>query len=129
VSDYAKAHGLTVDLRSEGVGTQQLPSLVQTTIYRILQEGLTNVARHAQARKVEVILKLDGGVLSLLIRDDGVGFDPAATRGEASGLGLHGMGERVALLGGSLEIDSAPGKGTTVRASVPVTGLRHTEGE
>ncbi len=128
VSDYTKAYGLAVDLRSEGVGTQQLPSLVQTTVYRILQEGLTNVARHARARTVNVELKLEGGVLALLIRDDGVGFDPGSTRGEASGLGLHGMGERAALLGGSLDINSAPGKGTTVRASVPVTGLRHTEG-
>ncbi len=128
VSDYTKAHGLTVDLRSEGVGTQQLPSLVQTTVYRILQEGLTNVARHAQARTVDVELKLDRGLLSLLIQDDGVGFEPRSTRGEASGLGLHGMGERAALLGGSLDIDSTPGRGTTVRANVPVTGLRHTEG-
>ena len=127
VSDYAKAYALAVDLRSEGVGTGTLPSLVQTTIYRILQEGLTNVARHASATKVEVELKLDRGMLSLLIRDDGVGFDPASTRGEASGLGLHGMGERAALLGGSLEIDSTPGKGTTVRARVPVTGTKHTE--
>lgn len=127
VSDYAKAFGLAVDLRSEGVGSQQLPSLVQTTIYRILQEGLTNVARHAQARTVDVELKLEGGGLALMIRDDGVGFDPRSTRGEASGLGLHGMGERAALLGGSLEIDSAPGAGTTVRASVPVTGMRRTE--
>lgn len=126
VSDYAKTFGLAVDLRSEGVGTQQLPSLVQTTMYRILQEGLTNVARHARARAVTVELKLDDGVLSLLIRDDGVGFDPAATRGETSGLGLHGMGERAKLLGGSLEISSVPGQGTTVRASVPVIGMRHT---
>ena len=126
VSDYAKTYGLAVDLRSEGVGAQQLPSLVQTTIYRILQEGLTNVARHARARTVNVELKLHDGMLNLLIRDDGVGFDPRATRTDESGLGLHGMGERAALLGGSLDIESAPGRGATVRASVPVTGLRRT---
>ena len=126
VSDYAKTYGLAVDLRSEGVGAQQLPSLVQTTIYRILQEGLTNVARHARARTVNVELKLHDGMLNLLIRDDGVGFDPRATRTDESGLGLHGMGERAALLGGSLDVESAPGRGATVRASVPITGLRRT---
>ena len=126
VSDYAKTYGLAVDLRSEGVGAQQLPSLVQTTIYRILQEGLTNVARHARARTVNVELKLHDGMLNLLIRDDGVGFDPRATRTDESGLGLHGMGERAALFGGSLDVESAPGRGATVRASVPVTGLRRT---
>jgi PAS domain S-box-containing protein len=127
VTDYAKAFALVVDLRSVGVGSQLLPSLVQTTIYRILQEGLTNIARHAEARTVDIELKLEDGTLALLIRDDGVGFDPAAVGGESSGLGLHGMGERTALLGGSLEIRSAPGQGTTVRAWVPVTGLRRSE--
>jgi len=128
VSDYAKAYGLAVDLHTAGIGTRRLPSLVQTTIYRILQEGLTNVARHAAARNVTVELRLDGGMLTLMISDDGTGFDPASTRGEASGLGLHGMGERAALLGGSLAIDSASGQGTTVRARVPVTGPAHAEG-
>jgi len=127
VTDYSKAYDITVDLRSEGIGTLRLPSLVQTTVYRILQEGLTNVARHAKARTVDIELKLHDGMLALLIRDDGIGFDPVTTRGEESGLGLHGMGERATLLGGSLEIDSTPGVGTTVRARVPVRELTVTE--
>jgi signal transduction histidine kinase len=120
VTDYAKGHGLAVDLKSEGLGTRRLPSLIQTTMYRILQEGLTNVARHARAARVELELRLDGGVLELRIQDDGIGFDPATAEATRTGLGLHGMGERVALLGGTIEIRSTPGKGTTVHARVPV---------
>lgn len=120
VSDYAKAHDLAVDLRSEGVGAQRFPSLVQNTIYRILQEGLTNVVRHARARAVQVALVLNAGRLTLEIGDDGIGFDPEVRHAGTPGLGLHGMGERVALLGGTLTIRSAPGEGTRLRASVPV---------
>jgi signal transduction histidine kinase len=121
VADYAKGHGLEVDFRSEGLGTRRLPSLIQTTMYRILQEGLTNVARHSRATRVELELRLDGGGLELQIRDDGVGFDPATAEAARTGLGLHGMGERAALLGGTIEIRSAPGQGTTVHARVPAS--------
>ena len=88
-------------------------------MYRILQEALTNVARHAQARVVGVVLKHENTVLELVIRDDGVGFDPAAALSEASGLGLHGMQERVALLGGSVQIASRRAHGTMIRARIP----------
>jgi signal transduction histidine kinase len=121
VTDYAKAHTLEVDFKSEGLGTRRLPSLIQTTMYRILQEGLTNVARHAKATRVELELRLDAGTLELEIRDNGVGFDPATAEVARTGLGLHGMGERAALLGGTIEIRSAPGRGTTVHARVPLS--------
>jgi signal transduction histidine kinase len=88
-------------------------------MYRILQEALTNVARHAQARVVSVVLKHESIGFELVIQDDGVGFDPTAAVSEASGLGLHGMRERVALLGGSVQIESRPGHGTTIRARIP----------
>jgi two-component system NarL family sensor kinase len=68
---------------------------------------------------VAVELTYEGAMLELVVRDDGVGFDTGTTRREASGLGLHGMRERVALLGGSFEIESTPGRGTVVRARVP----------
>jgi signal transduction histidine kinase len=119
VSDYARSFGWSVDLRLESVASQRFPPLVQTTMYRIFQESLTNVARHAQARAVGVELQLVGTVLDLVVRDDGVGFDAGTARGEAPGLGLHGMRERVALLGGTVEIESRPGQGTTVRAHIP----------
>lgn len=121
VTDYAKGHALQVDFKSEGLGTRRLPSLLQTTMYRILQEGLTNVARHAQATRVELELRLGAGALELRIRDDGVGFDPAIAEAARTGLGLHGMGERVALLGGTIDIRSTPGQGTTVHARVPLS--------
>jgi signal transduction histidine kinase len=118
-SDYTQLFGVAVDLRVESIATLRLAPLVQTTMYRILQEALTNVARHARARAVGVELKYEGAVLELVVRDDGAGFDAAAALHEASGLGLHGMRERVALLGGSVEIESKPGHGTRIHARIP----------
>lgn len=123
LSDYAKSFGLVVDLRLDDSVSRPLPSLAQTTMYRILQEALTNVARHAKAQHVWVELAYDGAVLELVVRDDGVGFNAEAALKEASGLGLHGMRERVALLGGSVEIESEARKGTTVRVRIS-TGER-----
>jgi two-component system sensor histidine kinase NreB len=120
VNDFAKSFGVAIDLHVEGAVSRRLSPLVQTTMYRILQEALTNVARHAQARAVGVVLKHDGTTLELVIRDDGVGFDAAAALEKASGLGLHGMQERAALLGGSVEIGSRRGHGTTIRARIDV---------
>jgi signal transduction histidine kinase len=119
VTDYARTFGIAVDLRMDGLVSLRLPSLVQTTLYRILQEALTNVARHARARAVGVELTHEEDVLELVVRDDGVGFESVAALSDVSGLGLHGMRERVALLGGSVEIESRPGHGTVVRARIP----------
>src|SRR5207302_6079611 len=94
------------------VDSPRLAPLAAATAYRILQEALTNVARHARAKKIDVAMKRDGSALELMIRDDGVGFDVTRTFGEASGLGLHGMPKRVALIGGSLQTDSRPAYGT-----------------
>ena len=118
-NDWARSFGIAVDLRLSGTIPHPLPPFVQTTTYRILQEALTNVARHAHARAVGVELTYEGTMLECVVRDDGVGFDTGTTRRRTSGLGLHGMRERVTLLGGSLDIESTPGWGTTVRARVP----------
>jgi signal transduction histidine kinase len=93
--------------------------LAAATTYRVLQEALTNVARHAGATKVVVELKREESALELLVRDDGVGFDVRRALGAVSGVGLRGMRERVTLLGGSIQIESRPGQGTVVRARVP----------
>ncbi len=119
VDDYGRSFGTAPDFASEGLDSHRVPHLVATTMYRILQEALTNVARHARAKKVVVGLKHDGSTLELLVRDDGVGFDAGAALNRATGLGLHGMRERVALLGGSVEIESRRGQGTIVRARIP----------
>jgi signal transduction histidine kinase len=117
-SDWARSFGIALDLRLTGPIPHPLPPLVETTMFRIVQEALTNVARHARARRVGVELTYEGTTLELVVRDDGVGFDTGTTRRKASGLGLHGMRERVTLLGGSFEIESTPGRGTVVRARV-----------
>ena len=103
---------------------QRPPAAVETTCFRVAQEALTNVIRHAQAHTVDVELSQAGGALQLIVRDDGRGFDvPAARKRAAHGgsQGLLSMQERVALAGGDLEIDSAPGRGTIVRARLPLT--------
>jgi signal transduction histidine kinase len=119
VSDYTRAFGIAVEIRMDDLGPDALAPLLATTMYRVIQEALTNVARHARARTVDVELRREESTLELLVRDDGVGFDARAAPSEATGLGLHGMQERVALLGGSVEIESTLGVGTSVRARIP----------
>jgi two-component system sensor histidine kinase UhpB len=106
---------LDVEGDLEGIGED-----VAIGVYRIVQEALTNVARHARATRVRVAVRAprpDDASLRVRVDDDGIGFDPAAVRG---GFGLLGMRERVLALGGDLRIESAAGRGTTLRASIPV---------
>lgn len=94
---------------------------VSLCLFRVTQEALRNVGRHAHAQRVEVVVRpLEGGV-QLAVRDDGVGFNPAVGHGRAT-LGQASMRERVNLLGGEFDVESAPGHGTTVLAWVPVNG-------
>jgi len=126
VREFVEQHGVAVDARIEGVELEPLPPLLQTTVYRVLQEALTNVARHAQARGVNVRLLRDVDTLELRVADDGIGLDPAvradAVAEDRRRLGLQGMRERAALLGGSVEVDSQPGAGTTITARFPLAG-------
>src|SRR5258707_6456261 len=93
---------------------------VKQTVYRIAQEALHNAVKHARATRAELTLRATPEELELAVRDDGVGFDP---NGSFPGhLGLRSMRERAATLGGTLEIESAPGGGTTVRARIPANG-------
>ena len=93
------------------------PIEIETACFRIVQEALSNVARHARARHVEVALTAQGVALEVTVRDDGVGFNVDRLR---TGLGLVGMAERAEFAGGRLDIESAPGAGTTVRAHFPL---------
>jgi two-component system sensor histidine kinase UhpB len=94
-----------------------LPDAVAVTLYRIIQEGLTNAARHARAAEVRIALSMrPGGAVELDIVDDGAGFDPVRAR---PGLGLLGMRERTAALGGRFTLDSAPGRGTGIHIVLP----------
>jgi signal transduction histidine kinase len=94
---------------------------IESTVYRLVQEALTNVGKHAGATRVEVAVSDRDGEIAITVRDDGGGFDP---RAGSSGFGLLGMRERLALVHGSLDIESAPGAGTVLRASIPTRGRR-----
>jgi len=117
VDDFAAHAGIAATLLVED-DTIVLDEDSETTVFRIVQESLTNVARHAGASQVTVTLDSTGEVCLVTVQDDGVGFNPARIR--KTSLGLLGMRERVWMVGGDIEIDSAPGKGTTVVVRVPL---------
>lgn len=94
----------------------RLPDEHKTCIFRVVQEALNNVCRHANANSVEIHLSAPGRGIAVVVQDDGRGFQPTRMKG----VGLIGMQERVESLGGTLIIDSGPGRGTLIRASVPL---------
>ena len=124
-TDYAESHGIAVNVRTEGLDSGRLPSSVETALYRIMQEALTNIARHAAAKTVRIALTRQALRVYLIVKDDGCGFDVATTfrTSATSGhLGLYGMRERAMLLGGSVTVESKRGKGTTVSVQIPLRG-------
>jgi two-component system, NarL family, sensor histidine kinase DevS len=117
VQTFSESSGIHVDLEAR-IGDTRLPSEVETTIYRIVQEALTNVVKHAESRRVSILLVRRDNVVTAMIEDDGTGFDPEAVSTER--LGLEGMRERVELHDGRLTIETSPGSGTTLRVEVPL---------
>jgi signal transduction histidine kinase len=121
--EWAALSGVPVDFHSQGAPARRLAAELETTLYRITREALTNVFRHAHARRVSVLLERRPDHVSLIVEDDGQGFDGAGTLGSSATqgkLGLLGMQERAALAGGSVVIESNPGAGTTVFARLPL---------
>ncbi len=129
VQDWSSRVGIPAELHTSGLLDARLSPDVETTLYRIAQEALTNVARHSRATRVEVILERRPEHVLLIVEDDGVGFDTvdattdatsdhkpagAETARARGGFGLGGMQERAALVGASIEIESAAGRGTTI---------------
>ena len=114
-SAFAEQTGIAADLESRLPETR-LPSEIETVLYRVVQEALTNVVKHAQAEHVSVLLHVKEGRVAVVIEDDGRGF---AEGDETTGIGLLGMRERVALVGGSVTVESRPGAGTTIVVEVP----------
>jgi PAS domain S-box-containing protein len=130
LSRYAAEHGqllgISIAVDAEGVDGQRLTPAVEISLYRIAQEALANVGKHASARHARVLLRREDSTVRLVVEDDGEGFAVGEVLRSAvrSGhLGLHGIRERAAVLGGRAEIDSSPGRGTRVSVSVPLTSV------
>lgn len=121
VSEWSRHHDIVAEFHSGGLTIGRLNHDIETHLYRITQEALNNIAKHAQASVVTVMLEKRDHEVVLIVEDDGVGFDTNAQSSQDSegGLGLIGMNERAALAGGSLEIESSPKKGTTIFVRVP----------
>ena len=125
VDEFNRLDDVSAELRIEGLA-QRLPRDMELVLYRTGQEALSNIAKHARATAVRVRLWTHDGWVHLEIQDNGCGFDPTAPVSESgSGLGLLGMRERLAMIGGELDIDSAPNRGTTISARAPLPDSGH----
>lgn len=113
----ASTHGLHVRFKARGFTGERLPSIVETALFRVVQEAVRNVVRHARASRVDVLLEHRGDRVLAMVEDDGIGFEPErAQSGEH--YGLLGLRERAEALDGSLTVESAPGAGTTIVVEV-----------
>jgi signal transduction histidine kinase len=120
VSNWSKHTGVSAELRLIGMDGERLAPEVETVLYRAAQEALNNVAKHAGAKRVNVLLEHCQHTTVLSVTDDGMGFDPEKQRREGrQQLGLHGMSERAAMVDGTTSVESRPGFGTTVSVRIP----------
>jgi two-component system NarL family sensor kinase len=117
--EFGQEHALQINFAAPGMTRVRVPDAIETALYRMTQEILANVAEHAAAEIVNVVLSRTDDLLLLSIADDGVGFDVASEL-RHGGLGLVGLIEQAEALGGALAIESAPGAGTTITARVPL---------
>ena len=122
VADWSERYGVKVDVQVVGANEPRLPAEAETIIYRVVQEALTNVLKHARANSVSIVFERRTEEVRIVVEDDGLGFDVDGKDGSAEGasrdprahLGLSGMKERLAMIGGTLRIESSPGTGTTL---------------
>jgi signal transduction histidine kinase len=131
VEKWSERSGIIADFHSHGLNKQRLPSPIETAVYRIVQEALNNVLKHAGANRVSVILELRSNQLLAIVEDDGHGFDVEAAMfapDEGRGLGLLGIQERVASIGGNLNLESDRSTGTLLVTRIPVYALSSKEG-
>ena len=119
VQDWSGRVNISAELHTSGLLDDRLSSEAETALYRIAQEALNNVAKHARANSVEIILERRTDHVLLVIEDDGIGFEPAQAPATRQGFGLLGMQERAALVSATLEIESA-GQGTTILVRMPL---------
>jgi PAS domain S-box-containing protein len=122
LDEWSRRYGIACDFQAVGIDSTRFEPEVETTLFRAVQEGLTNVARHAGAQSVNLVLEHRPGTVGVILEDDGRGFDVEAAieaAARARRIGLLGMRERVGLLGGTLQVESAPGAGTTLYVRLP----------
>ncbi len=121
LDSWAERSGISVDFFGAGIDEPRLPNVVETTLYRVVQEAMNNVFKHAAAKSVSVSVERRGAMVQAIVEDDGSGFDAdvAAPQNPAR-LGIAGMRERAAIAGGTLTIESSAGGGTTVRLQLPM---------
>jgi PAS domain S-box-containing protein len=123
LEEWSQRSGIEVDFHADGIDRYPPEPDMETAVYRVVREALTNVVKHARAGRVGLVLERRREQMLVIIEDDGVGFDvePAlGWRGNGRALGLLGMRERVTLIGGELVIESTPGKGTTLIVRIPI---------
>ena len=128
IEDWGEQCGTAVDFHCDNQSVNGVPNDIGSAIFRVVQEALTNIVKHAQKpSSVSVVVRRVNATLQVIVEDDGCGFDVgavAATAGHTRGLGLDGMRERLLLIGGTLEIESTRGAGTTIFARIPLDGQR-----
>ncbi len=121
VKEWSAQYGLEADYQTTGLVQARLTPDAETVFYRVAQEALTNVVKHAHASRVGVVLEGRADAIVLIVEDDGVGFEPGGGDGTPTGIGLVGMFERASLIGATLQVESQPGEGTTVFLRCPVS--------
>jgi signal transduction histidine kinase len=115
LENIERRSGITADLQV--AGTWELPAALEADLYRVLQEALNNVVKHAYARTVTITMQCDAQHMHITVCDDGIGFDLAHAQ-QGGGMGLRGIAERLESLGGTLDISSTPGSGTCLRVEL-----------
>ncbi len=121
LDSWAERNGILVDFLSSGIDEPRLPGVIETTLYRVIQEAMNNVFKHAAAKSVSVSTERRGGMVLAIVEDDGMGFDSdAPPPSSPARLGIAGMRERATIAGGTLTVESSAGGGTTVRLQLPL---------
>ena len=128
INEWSHHYKIAIDFISRGFSRERLTTAGETHFYRIMQEALNNVAKHSHAKNVNILLESNRQQVTMIIEDDGIGFDREAQKQErdSRSLGLLGMKERAMLIGGSVEIESAPGSGTTIYVRAPAVSAGET---
>ena len=121
IGDIGQHLDINIRYDNKGCTFSRLGSVIETTVYRIVQEALTNAVRHARPKNIEITLQSDAKTVVVIVQDDGIGFDlEYVQRHGKEALGILGMMERASLVGGEIQIDTAPGKGTRILLKLPL---------